>query len=538
MLKSWVLILLLAVSASATDPTDDLFASALRMQIEIPDEGMATLRGYKQIWRQPRPERIDVRVTIREGGRVYTNVALHLKGSFSFAPIDAKPSLTLNFSKFADGQKFHGLTKIHLNNSIQDESYLCEKLARELFQSLGVPSPRAGHALVKINGRDAGLYVLIEGANKQFVKRHFDSTKGNLYDGGSGGDITKALETDSGENPNDRTDLTNLVKAAREPVPAQRLARLEQVLDVERFITFAAAEIFLVHWDGYAAGPNNYRLFHDTSRDKMIFIPHGLDQLFGVSRSPTFPITPPFKGLVAKGLFAVPEGRRRYLARVQSLSTNEFTVEKLHAHVDRLAAQLRPALADHRNIHGDFDDAVRSLKQRITLRTQSVAQQLGTPKRPVPLAADSSVQLGAWNFKPGPTQPALGSRTVTDNRQILSVRGRTPGSSGAWRTIVLLDAGHYEFTGRARTEGLTAADARNTNGVILRISGIRSTEGITIADDWTPLRYEFDVSGVEDVELICEFRGAQPTTGSFDVSSLRLVRKGPVTSTRQPVPNE
>lgn len=79
---------------------------------------MTALRSYNQVWRQARPEQIDVRITVREGRKVYTNVALHLKGSYSFQPIDAKPSVTLNFDKFAVGQRFHGLTKIHLNNSV------------------------------------------------------------------------------------------------------------------------------------------------------------------------------------------------------------------------------------------------------------------------------------------------------------------------------------------------------------------------------------------------------------------------------------
>src|SRR5262245_51189640 len=94
-----------------------------RLSIEIPPDSLEVLRDYKQLWRQARPQRIDVKVAIREGKNVYTNVAVHLKGSYSFRPIDDKPSMTLNFDKFAPGQRFHGLEKIHLNNSVQDPSY-------------------------------------------------------------------------------------------------------------------------------------------------------------------------------------------------------------------------------------------------------------------------------------------------------------------------------------------------------------------------------------------------------------------------------
>jgi hypothetical protein len=511
-----------AASYTKAEVDSQLFSTPSRIRIEIPEEGMKVLREYVQVWRQARPERIDVRATVREGGKIYTNVAVHLKGSYSFQPIDEKPSLTLNFDKFAPGQKFHGHTKIHLNNSVQDPSYLSEQLARELFRSVGVPAPRAGQALVSINGRELGLCVLIEGANKQWVKRNFASAKGNLYDGGSGGEITRALESDSGENRDDRTDLTNLVKAAREPDLKKRFARLNELLDVEEFITFAATEAFLGHWDGYAIGGNNYRLFHDVSRGKMVFIPGGLDQLFVVSSAPNYSITPVFKGLVARNLFAIPEARQRYMQRIDALSTNEFRVAALHARVDRLAAQSVAGLKDHPAARRQIEQGAEYLKARISSRVQFVARQLAAPPRPVQLAGSGELRLANWSYKGGTVLPAASSRLMQGDRQILRVTGRGPGSTGAWRSTVLLGTGLYEFTGLARTEGVTAQPGV-TNGVILRMSGERSVEGITISDEWKTLRYEFEVQGVEDVELVCEFRGAQGM-GWFDVNSLRLVR--------------
>lgn len=524
-----LLVTIVAVSGAELRAKDDataaLFTGPLpRVQIEIPAEGMTTLRAYNQVWRQKRPERIDVRVTVRDGSRIYTNVALHLKGSYSFQPIDGKPSLTLNFDKFARGQLFHGLDKIHLNNSVQDPSYLCEAFARDLFLSLGVPSPRATPALVSINGRDTALYVLVEGANKRFVKRHFASAEGNLYDGGSGGDVTKALETDSGKNPDNRTDLTNLVKAARIKLPEARLAQLNRVLDVERFITFAAIEDFLAHWDGYAIGGNNYRVFHDTPRGKMVFMPHGLDQLFAPSRS-TLSLTPPFKGMVAKALFSVPETRTRYLERIAQLATNELRTTDLHARVDKLAERVRANLKDQPSLRANFDDAVSDLKTGISQRATSVARQLKNPPKPAMVAADNSVQLGSWTFKAGTTRTASGMRSRFENRQLLGVTAQGAESSGAWRSTVLLETGRYEFSGLGKVENLPA-NAPGTNGVLLRISGERSIDGITTATNWTPLRYEFNVHGIEDVELACEFRGPAGT-GTFDQSSLRLIRKDP-----------
>ena len=84
---------------------------------------------------------------------------------------------------------------------------------------------------------------------------------------------------------------------------------------------------------------------------------------------------------------------------------------------------------------------------------------------------------------------------------MLNARPTTDG--GSWRTIVQLQAGHYEFTGQARTRGQVDPN-RSASGVVLRMSGDNKTEGVTLSEDWKTLSYSFDVRGAQSVELICE----------------------------------
>ena len=84
-----------------------------------------------------------------------------MKGNYgTFQAFEKKPSLTLNFDKFNEHQKFHGMDKLHLNNSVQDPSYMTEIICGDLFRAAGVPATRGAHARVFLNGRDLGLYVL------------------------------------------------------------------------------------------------------------------------------------------------------------------------------------------------------------------------------------------------------------------------------------------------------------------------------------------------------------------------------------------
>jgi len=91
--------------------------------------------------------------------------------------VDEDPALTLTFDKFVPDQTFHGLKKISLNNSVQDSSYLCERLSREMFIQAGIPCPRAGFALLTLNGRYLDMRVLLEGYDRIFLKRYFKNTR-------------------------------------------------------------------------------------------------------------------------------------------------------------------------------------------------------------------------------------------------------------------------------------------------------------------------------------------------------------------------
>src|SRR5205807_8898946 len=164
--------------------------------------------------------------------------------------------------------------------------------------------------VVTVNGRRRGLYYLKEGYDRFFRKRHFTSADGNLYDGGFLRDLDQPLQLLSGKGDvKNHADLKALVAAAREGNPAKRFQRLEKLLDLDRFLSFLALEVITWDWDGYPLNRNNYRVYHDPRRDKIIFIPSGMDQMFG---NPGGPLLPGFQGLIARALMETPEGRRRY----------------------------------------------------------------------------------------------------------------------------------------------------------------------------------------------------------------------------------
>lgn len=503
---------------------DELFSgtNVLQMAIEIPRAGMALLRGSGWGNRQERPE---ARATVREGNTVYTNVAIHLKGAAgSFRSIDDNPAFTLNFEELAPGQMFHGLRKISLNNSVQDRSFLSEKICRELFEAAGVPVPRAAYAVVSLNGRNLGLRVLLEGYNKQFLKRYFKNPTGNLYDGGFVQDINSSLDLNSGDKPQDHSRLRALVSAVSDQDPARKWARLEEALDMNRFLAFVAMEIIQAHWDGYAMNRNNWRIYHDVDSNKMVFMPHGLDQMFGVERiSPECPILPSMQGMVARAVLGNPQGRRRYLDKLAQLSTNVFQVEAVLQRIDELNSMIRPALIKANPQMANYHaQQVQRLKNRISQRADSLQRQLETYANPPQLSANGSLSLTGWK-----SQVRSGSPSFRDPQgqggNVLYIRANGD-TAASWRTRVLLDPGTYRFEGKIRTRDVRLISGSGMVGAGLRISRGSIPQGLTGTVAWRDFVYPFLVQdGGSSVEFVCELNASKGEVW-FDTGSLKIVR--------------
>jgi spore coat protein CotH len=277
--------------------------------------------------------------------------------------------------KFVDDQLYRGMDKFHLANSVQDGSYLSELLCGEMFVAAGVPASRCGHAVVTINGRKRGLYYLKEGYDSHFLRRHFGNSHGNFYDGGFLRDVDQPLQLISGKDDVPvHTDLKALVEAAREKDVAKRFARMEKVLDMEKFLSFLALEVITGDWDGYPMKPNNYRLYHDPERDKIVFIPSGMDQMFGDTG---WPLAPGFSGLVARKLMETTEGKKRYTARMKEVVKTVFVPDRWVKRLDELEKRVQPELGKADAGAGrDYKNHVDRLRNAITARAKNLDEQL------------------------------------------------------------------------------------------------------------------------------------------------------------------
>jgi hypothetical protein len=514
---TWAVFLVRGQTSSAEPTSDaDIFNehSIGRIEIELPREGIESLRA------QPRRY---VRATVRVSEAIYREVGLHLKGSKgSFREIDQdKPAFTLSFDRYASGQRFCGLSKIHLNNSVEDSSYLKEQLASDLFGRAGVPVPRVAHALVVLNGRDLGLYVLKEGFTREFLARHFVQTGGALYEPELGNDVNARMKQHLGaERNDDPPELRRLAAAALETDPQRRWEQLQECLDLDRFLSFMAMEIMVCHWDGYCLGRNNFRVYHEPGRDKIHFLPTGMDQAFAKS---DMPWKADMAGLVARAIMEAAPGRARYEARFKELFGQLFSAERLTNRVNQLLDELKPVLP-----RADFAQARQAAAElcgEIAQRELYLHAQLSNPGPVVPSFVNGRALLAGWQM----TSVNAEKNSETDRKRagsaVLGLKAENaPGTS--CRTKVILSPGSYTFQGRAKVNGVLPLPFGTNQGASLRVGGKsnRSAE-LTGSTDWEQLAVPFEVrENMEEIVLICELR-ASAGEAWFEPNSLLLIRQ-------------
>ncbi len=370
-------------SSTAVDPRDTYFAldRVLEIAIEMAIEDWDTLRHQTRTFEdvlaeierhnlsQPFANIYDwFPATVTVDGETHAEVGVRKKG-FLGSQSDSKPALKLRFDKYVDGQALGGvMERMTLNNSIQDPSMVNTCLAYQVFAAAGSPSPRCNFATVSVNGKNLGLYVHVEEIKPPFLGRHFDSAAGNLYEG-TVSDFTSefrgTIEKKTNEDADDWSDIDAVVAALQDP-SAAGLETLAAVVDLDRFLSFWAAEVLVGHWDGYAGDRNNYHFYREPE-GPFVFIPWGVDDTFHLKDDPN-----PFDNIsdpppsvlalsaIPNRLYNHPDWRGQYARRLQHLLDTVWNEDALLASVDAMAAIVQQhALPDTRAARAADTERVR-----------------------------------------------------------------------------------------------------------------------------------------------------------------------------------
>lgn len=239
-----------------------------------------------------------VKATVELDGEQFADVGLRFKGNgtYMLAAASRKRPFKLDFNRYLDDQRFHGLQQLNLHNNVMDPTGVRQALSYPVFAEAGVPSPRTAFAEVTLtidgecDRERLGLYTVVEEIDKAFLKRHFQSSKGMLLkpEGTQGleykGEDWADYEWYESKSKPKKSETRRLIDALRLIHKADDERFREEIgsyLDVDEFARFLAANTLLANMDSFLTHVHNYYLYLPPETNKFVILPWDMDLSMG-----------------------------------------------------------------------------------------------------------------------------------------------------------------------------------------------------------------------------------------------------------------
>lgn len=239
-----------------------------------------------------------VTATIAFEGEVWEHVGVRFKGNSSlrnaWSSGNLKIPFKLDFDQFEDeypeidDQRFYGFKQLSLASNFNDNSYLREKVAADIFRAFGVPSAHTAFYEVYVDHGEGpiyfGLYTMVEMVEDTVIEEQFASDEGNLYKPeGTGATLAEgafnedSFDKETNQEEADYSDILSLFEAlhaeSRLSNPEAWRAGLEAVFDVDVFLRWLAVNTVIQNWDTYGVMSHNYFLYTDPESGLITWIP-------------------------------------------------------------------------------------------------------------------------------------------------------------------------------------------------------------------------------------------------------------------------
>ena len=195
-----------------------------------------------------------------------------------------------------NNQRFYGFKDISMSSNFDDQSFMREKTATDLFREFGVPAPQSAYYEVWLDRGDGnpkyfGLYTMVEVVFDSMLDEMFGSNSGNCYkpDGegarfGATGFSINDFEKKTNEDVADWSDIQAMYDAlhasTRTTDVEQWKTDLEALFDVDGFLKYLAVNNTIQNWDTYGNMTHNYYLYHDPADYLIKWIPWDNNEAF------------------------------------------------------------------------------------------------------------------------------------------------------------------------------------------------------------------------------------------------------------------
>lgn len=354
-----------------------------------------------------------VACTVEIDGEEFHNIGLRAKGNNSLRLTEeyglSRYSLKLEFDHFLDGGNYHGLDKLSLDASFQDNSYLKTYMVYDMMAFMGVPAPLCSYTWVTVNGEAWGLFLAVEEPEEAFARRNFGNDYGKLYK-----PDYRSLNAENadvalkyiGDNPDSYPGIFENAKLKTSKADQERVIEalktlstgenLETAINVDEVLRYFTVQVFVMNWDSYLGHTgHNYILYEENGI--LSILPWDYNLAFGTYalgmtnpiKDPNilinYPINTPAEGKIMmnrplyhnvmknNGYFA------KYHAYFDELLSGYFESGRFEITLRQTEKMISPYVQKDATAFCSFEDhqlAVDTLEQICLLRAQSIRSQL------------------------------------------------------------------------------------------------------------------------------------------------------------------
>jgi hypothetical protein len=333
------------------------------------------------------------------------NVGIRSRGTGSRSPV--KPGLRVDFDRYSSALKFLGLKSVVLRNNTQDPSNLHERVSMLLFRRLGLPAPREAHTRLYVNDVYAGLYTIVESADKHYVARNYGEDSGYLFKFDYPVGAAPYYFEDRGADPaqyvpepfqpethedNPRPEfVADWVAAINRSSDAVFQSEVGAYIDLAKFLRHVATVVFVADYDGFLGntGMNNFYTYRYDNRKLFELIPWDKSEAFQAGpESSVFHNITDVPAAQANRLMnrtlSYPELYNAYLDALQEAAASAADGGWLENEVQHEYAQIRDAarldtLKPFSN--QQFEDSVQGLLDFARRRSDIVSGEVSASRR-------------------------------------------------------------------------------------------------------------------------------------------------------------
>ncbi len=272
-----------------------------------------------------------------------------------------------------------GLNSFNLSSQIFDHTLLNTHIASKMYEASGFPISFNKHVFLRINGKDFGLYPMLERVDKEFfVKRGIHISE--LYKLSFEASFTfESLNYpeyifDKKIPKNESyTTLNRFINAVDTCNPAYLPQSLSKFLNIENYLQYHAITSILNNYDAFT---NNFYLFSKEVYGPFSIIPWDFDKAF--TREDDKKLYGD-NAIISK-LLENSYVRNRYKEIMLNILNSTFTEQNLYIEIDAMSALIRDAynLDPYLGLNGryNFDNEVTDLKNYIKKRREYLLNEL------------------------------------------------------------------------------------------------------------------------------------------------------------------